>query len=542
MKTLSIKKLLTAAVVTLAALTITACNDSIRTENETAEAYLKINGSTARTVTFAYELGDMTDFVLTGKRTANSDIEHLAAFESYAALLQATIPIDQGAWHSLTLSAYEEQTAFTATVENVTIVSGMNSLTLTLAPDTAATIASTGTVRVTFNIPDSAKVSCVAAGLFDRSTDHAVSGYELEDISLSTKETGANAVYETDIASGTYRLKAFFYADEAHKAIVSTYNELVVVAAGNTSSAERTITTDNDIYTITAVLVLGEGGDYAAGYTPALTYTRYGVTLPEENDVEKDGYFLDGWYTDSDYTGERMTELTPAVHGDITLYAKWIQGRALYASELDSKNLTRPAYGVNAYMIRLLGEWTGEELRALSSKIKSLDVNVGYITLDMATRTTGITSLYDASTAEEGTFYNFSNKLTAVLLPDTLETISDYAFWYCTRLESVTMPASVTRIGNNAFSTCRALTSIAIPDSVTTIGDFAFSSCSALRIITIPASVTRIGSYAFNACSSLSIINFKGTVAQWKSMSRGFDWNNLVPATLVTCSDGYVTF
>lgn len=73
----------------------------------------------------------------------------------------------------------------------------------------------------------------------------------------------------------------------------------------------------------------------------------------------------------------------------------------------------------------------------------------------------------------------------------------------------------VTSIGDVAFQNCEKLTSVIIPDSVTSIDYFAFSGCSSLTSITIPNSVKSIGSSAFSGCSSLEEITipFVGKVA-----------------------------
>ena len=77
------------------------------------------------------------------------------------------------------------------------------------------------------------------------------------------------------------------------------------------------------------------------------------------------------------------------------------------------------------------------------------------------------------------------------------------------KLTSVVIPSSVTSIPNYAFYGCRSLTSIAIPESVTKIGEYAFRGCSSLTSITIPASVTSIGNSAFDNCTALRKVTFE---------------------------------
>ena len=70
----------------------------------------------------------------------------------------------------------------------------------------------------------------------------------------------------------------------------------------------------------------------------------------------------------------------------------------------------------------------------------------------------------------------------------------------------MTIPNSVTSIGNDAFEYCSGLTSVTIPNSVTSIGDYAFYGCSGLISVTIPNSVTSIGFRAFADCSNLKSV------------------------------------
>ncbi len=96
------------------------------------------------------------------------------------------------------------------------------------------------------------------------------------------------------------------------------------------------------------------------------------------------------------------------------------------------------------------------------------------------------------------------NKLTSVTIPSSVTSIGDEGFYSCTGLTSVMIGSSVTSIGDDAFSYCSSLTSLTIGSSVTSIGDSAFADCSSLTSVTIPSSVTSIGEAAFYGCTSLT--------------------------------------
>ena len=108
--------------------------------------------------------------------------------------------------------------------------------------------------------------------------------------------------------------------------------------------------------------------------------------------------------------------------------------------------------------------------------------------------------------------YLNNQEVKALTIPNSVDSIYDYAFYNCSSLTSVTIPNSVTSIGNYAFYKCSSLTSINFPNSLTTIGSYAFSGCSSLTSVTIPNSVTTIENHAFYNCSSLTSINIPNSV------------------------------
>ena len=100
---------------------------------------------------------------------------------------------------------------------------------------------------------------------------------------------------------------------------------------------------------------------------------------------------------------------------------------------------------------------------------------------------------------------NKGNELTDIVIPDSITSISNYAF-YRSNITSIVIPNSVTSIGDLAFSYCYSLAEILIPDSVTSIGRTAFYSCPSLANVVIGNGVTSIGSDAFNNCSNLTSV------------------------------------
>ena len=126
-------------------------------------------------------------------------------------------------------------------------------------------------------------------------------------------------------------------------------------------------------------------------------------------------------------------------------------------------------------------------------------------------------SVYDSRNNCKAIIETATNTLIAgcqnTVIPNSVTTISDWAFDNCSGLTSITIPNSVTSIGNNAFGNCSGLTNVVIPNSVTTIGNQAFRSCSGLTSVTIGNSVTSIGYYVFGGCSGLTSIGGVGSGA-----------------------------
>ena len=103
------------------------------------------------------------------------------------------------------------------------------------------------------------------------------------------------------------------------------------------------------------------------------------------------------------------------------------------------------------------------------------------------------------------------------VIPNSVTSIGNLAFFKCSGLTSITIPNSVTNIGESAFYGCSGLTAITIPNSVKSIGEKAFYGCTGFTSITIPNSVTSISAVAFWGCIGLTSINVDANNSKYDS-------------------------
>ena len=134
--------------------------------------------------------------------------------------------------------------------------------------------------------------------------------------------------------------------------------------------------------------------------------------------------------------------------------------------------------------------------------------------------------------------FEYCSRLTSVTIPNSVTSIGGFAFDGCSGLTSVTIGNSVTFIGWNAFYGCSGLTSVSIPNSVTSIEYMAFSGCSGLTSVTIPNSVTSIERSAFEGCSGLTSVSIGNSVTSIGSYAfRGCSNLTTLNFNAINCQD-----
>lgn len=152
---------------------------------------------------------------------------------------------------------------------------------------------------------------------------------------------------------------------------------------------------------------------------------------------------------------------------------------------------------------------------------------------------TSVTIPDSVTSISDGAF-GFCSQLTNISIPNSVTYISFSAFRACTSLKSITLPSSLSSISEALFFGCSQLTTIHIPDSVSSIHSYAFCNCGNLKTIRIPVSVTSIGSYAFDGCPSSMTVTYSGSKTQWDDIDKG-SYNNVLENNLI-CAKLEATF
>ena len=109
-------------------------------------------------------------------------------------------------------------------------------------------------------------------------------------------------------------------------------------------------------------------------------------------------------------------------------------------------------------------------------------------------------------------FYNF----TTVDFGDNVESIPNGAFRGCTNLTgNLVLPNSLTTIGDQAFYNCYGFEDIVMGNSVETIGSEAFRNCGGFRgELTLPETLQSVGTSAFAGCNEISTVNYNAVNCQ----------------------------
>jgi hypothetical protein len=109
---------------------------------------------------------------------------------------------------------------------------------------------------------------------------------------------------------------------------------------------------------------------------------------------------------------------------------------------------------------------------------------------------------------EIATFALYRCMATEIILPNSVVTIGQNAFYNCLNLKSINLPDNITILPNQCFFGCEALETVILPENLKTINTACFRGCTLLKKVVFKSIITTITTNVFYGCSSLEELDF----------------------------------
>jgi hypothetical protein len=189
--------------------------------------------------------------------------------------------------------------------------------------------------------------------------------------------------------------------------------------------------------------------------------------------------------------------------------------------------------------VKSIGSYAFLYCKGLTSiTIPNSVTSIGGFAFEGCSGLTSITIPNSVTSIGDYAFYVCSG-LTSITIPNSVTSIGSYAFSDCSGLTSITVEKGNTKydsrdncnaiIETNTNKLIAGCKNTIIPNSVMSIGESAFYGCSGLTSITIPNSVTSIGNWAFSYCSGLTSITFNGSTPPEFGEGVFYEVDNSIP-------------
>ena len=129
-----------------------------------------------------------------------------------------------------------------------------------------------------------------------------------------------------------------------------------------------------------------------------------------------------------------------------------------------------------------------------------------------------------------------AGRVGAYTVADTVAKIEQYAFAYSSGLTAITLPEELQSMGFGAFSDCTALTEVKLPDSLTKTYGGTFMECTALETVWFGSGLKRISATMFENCTALKNVHFADGLEEVRSSA----FENCTSLTAIDLPDSVI--
>lgn len=278
----------------------------------------KTNGTRAAStnITNNADVSNLTDFMLAGKKSGDSDTEMTKLFDETIANLEILknqkIMIEPGNW-DFKLSAKLNGVSFSETILSKEIKEGENNkLTFVLKSDIQY-----GGLEV--NVEWTNEANKVYVVIKDAEEENQIYYNIFTGEDVSSRKISFNKTLDDKLASGTYYIDLDFY-NEGTITALNQYEAYVNIADGITTKVDISLDL-NKTYKI-EYENNGDNVTLAEGEVQHLVYSNKSLSfdLPE---MKRPGYFWGGWYDNPEFSGTPIKRINTTTYGDKKFYAKW---------------------------------------------------------------------------------------------------------------------------------------------------------------------------------------------------------------------------
>ena len=499
---------------------LTGGNNKPSNDNDD-KVYLQVNvASASRTALPQFDIDSISDFEFTieGKGPGDSALTPLetesntsGVYASLTALQQASFPVETGTW-TFKLTASKDGTVLSDEISK-TITTGANTISFDLKWEDE-TLSGTGSLSFTLDFSAAPNTSDVAYATTELLAYNSSNGeYETSVAENSIGFDNSKVIYSpSNLNAGKYKIIIRLYADTAKTKLLQIWPELAIVTGGQISTGSRTLTSLNELYSIT-----WDGlDDINETLTLPEAYTRFSseYTLPT---ISKDDWIFGGWYDSSDFENANLVTSLEGLSGNKHFYARWQQ---IYATVNDTP------YADKDSTINAIKNGTGNLNVVLRGIVPQVDIgSAGTLNkiMNAIYNTTAASVSLSVAAGETitltGCYFSGCPKLVSLDMTgfDTSAVTSmegmfqnDYGL---TNLDISTLNTSAVTDMSSMFEGCSNLTTINLSQLDTSeVTDFGsmFKDCSKITSLDITAldtskAVTITG--MFEGCSSLTTLD-----------------------------------